>query len=465
MRKYFAAVGLCACLCTCSQSIQLPAAPTDRLDYPTSLKYAVTSDGQEILYVTNSNLDVAYQTGSLMVANLSGLPPFGSSPATPANVFNLGPSAADGGRPTAAPQVLIDGFSGVMDSWPTGTPNQVRLFIPTRENNNLFVVDATDTSLACVRAPDGGVADASSDCTASGILMYETEQIRQEQPYCAKVVGSSVYVSPLESADDPPLSQTNYATYLAQLDVASPFSTTNFYLVGEQSIYEMAEVESKLYLTSAYPPAPNVSTACVAALPLRQFDPNSISIVPGADGVARTVFLSPVVEVNYTFGTGTSCDGTKLYVITQAPDAIAIVDISQATSAGSEATSVVAPVVRLDALPQGPSEMRVVCRPGLGDLVVVTSITSNSVSFYDAGAGAVVSLRRGFDQPFAIAVATGGKYAPGARVFVGAHQRSTIDVIDIPDLTQPEGAQLVAHLGCPYGCIAAPSLPECFGVC
>jgi len=63
-------------------------------------------------------------------------------------------------------------------------------------------------------------------------------------------------------------------------------------------------------------------------------------------------------------------------------------------------------------------------------------------------------------------VATGADnkiYGAGARIFVGAVQRSTIDILDVPDLANPLGASVTAHLGCPYVCPDFPKLPECAG--
>jgi len=96
----------------------------------------------------------------------------------------------------------------------------------------------------------------------------------------------------------------------------------------------------------------------------------------------------------------------------------------------------------------GPGQVRVLPpRPGLRDLVVLSSQTSGSISVYDDETGAVVrqvslqdtGIPQAGRQPFSLAVRDLGT---SADVYVAAFDQSTISVLHVP-LDAPAAADLV----------------------
>jgi hypothetical protein len=429
--------------------------PSDRFDFPVSVRYANASVGAEVLHVANSNFDLGFLRGSVMTANLAGLPKFGAFPSPPVDVKTIGFGASAPGN-----QVFIDNFAGNFDASPK-TTSTLSLFVPTREKSTLFVVDATGPKLSCRRSPTDTTPAGSVDCAASGIAMYVDENNREEDSFTARVVGGSVFVSALRAADRPRGSGKDPQSFVSSIGAATPFASPTLFPIGVLPAYQMVAVGTLLYFTGR--PVANYDP-----LPLRRFDPST--------AVTQIVWLTPQVHATETRGAASSCDGTKLFIASRFPDALIVVDVAAATAVGANATSptanLTAPALRIVDVPKGPTDVKSICRSGRGDLVVVSCTDAATIAFYDADAGAVVASVRGLDaQPYGLSLAScaagtcaepSGPVA-GARVFVAAFERGTVDVIDLLDTGAPQDARLVAHLGCPYVCGDHMDLPECQG--
>jgi hypothetical protein len=61
-------------------------------------------------------------------------------------------------------------------------------------------------------------------------------------------------------------------------------------------------------------------------------------------------------------------------------------------------------------------------------------------------------------QPFDVAVSLRGA---GARLFVSDFGDGRVAVVDLPSLSTPSEARLVAHLGARQLCLTTPSDPSC----
>ena len=79
---------------------------------------------------------------------------------------------------------------------------------------------------------------------------------------------------------------------------------------------------------------------------------------------------------------------------------------------------------------------------GASDLVLVT--TANGIAFFDGRAGVLAGSVEEVGSPSAFAVRQNGE---GVRLYVPSFNRGTLAVVDVPDLTRPAGARVVAILG------------------
>ena len=123
-------------------------------------------------------------------------------------------------------------------------------------------------------------------------------------------------------------------------------------------------------------------------------------------------------------------------------------------------------VVRDEPLPEDPTEVVLIERGGgVGPLLAISSSGANSVSLYDGATGRIQTSIFGVgEQPFGIAVQKVTSTTTGvesARLYVSNFGDGRVAVIDVPDLSRPFNARLVAHLGTAQTCLANPDLAEC----
>jgi hypothetical protein len=186
-----------------------------------------------------------------------------------------------------------------------------------------------------------------------------------------------------------------------------------------------------------------------------------------------------------TTGIAISSDGTRAYVglrlyepdlgvIFRPPDiggALAVLDITDAQGGGVSGR-----LLGLEPLGLGPSEVRVVPRAGLRDLVAVTCSVDSSLYLYDDEVGHVAKVI-GPDpgtgapllgrQAFGLAVESPYQSAAspdGVRLFVASFEESFISTVRLDDPARPSEAGLVelydpARPGCPAAS-ACPALAE-----
>jgi DNA-binding beta-propeller fold protein YncE len=131
----------------------------------------------------------------------------------------------------------------------------------------------------------------------------------------------------------------------------------------------------------------------------------------------------------------------------RSPDSLVVVD-AQGLDTDSPSLRLVDSVP----MPDGPTQVTLVPRgEARSELVVISCAAAGVVAIYDPDVGQVVSQiavsevpREQVSQPFGIAVQQQGN---AARLFVSNFGDGRVAVIDLPDLSSPQLARLVAHLG------------------
>ena len=466
-----------AALSGCSNTSATGGPPRDKLYFPTGLAHVDVAGKEEgVLFVANANFDKRYGTGSIVAINLDslGLPAVGASPAGVKEfpTLNIDPSAS----------VQIASFSGEMALQPVG-PNSYRIIVPTRSEG--MYVFRTMASVSANGVPTlSCVGESSQNCfdTGASLSPREFEQSdagipRAPSPYgvaianrsctvdldcCATDAGdpvcgrtctagqcvgldnlpfADVWVTHLTQADSPLLSGLNLQGFLVRLD-SDTFSVNenNFLPIGQGGTNSVVVLDGWTYVTGRILlPAPNLLRAV------------------NRDGVVLSTALENTYRVSDARGSAVSSDGKRLYLIGRAPDTLLILSIDK---------SGVLPNVnfmRAVGLPGGPNDVKVIARPGKGDLVAISCTNANSVALYDDEVGDLVSQVPGVGvQPYSIAVDLRGA---GARLFVSAFGDGRIGVIDLPDLNHPQDARLVAHLGAQQLCLTrGVSSPGCLAL-
>jgi DNA-binding beta-propeller fold protein YncE len=450
-------------LAGCSNAGNSVPPPLTQLYFPTGIAHVDVPGKEEgVLFVANANFDKRYASGSIVALPLDslGLPALGLA------------TGADGGPPTVKELTTLDidpswsvqiaSFSGELGVQQLG-PSTYRLYVPTRsEGMNVFRVQADlDSSgvpsLSCInessrnclptgvsltprkfevsdagvpRAPAPyGVALAPRSCTVSADCCATGQADCGRSCSTGQCFGTDgapfadVWVTHLTQADSPALSTANFRGYLVRMDSDTFVADEgNFINIGSGGANSVAVAGNWVYATGRIlSPAPNL---------LR---------VVNRDGVVASTSLESYFRVSDARGIALSSDKKRMFVVGRAPDTLLIVNIIE--TGGIPILS----FVRGIPLPDAPNQVRVISRPGRGDLVVVTCTSASSVAFYDDDVGDLVSMVGPLGaQPYGLAVDVRGN---AARVFVSNFGDGRISVIDVPDLTRPQGARLVAHLG------------------
>ena len=477
-----------ATACAPSTNARLP--PSDAFYFPSGMVYQ--EFGQEgYLYVASANYDKRFDSGSLSVVRISsvpGLPPIGAgvSSSGPVQLQNLGSDFS---------QVFIQSFAGEMAAYipqdASGNPRHdcvdssggplpdcpIRLFIPTRAEGDLLeIVDALGTSVTCLQ---GG-----NNCIDPSFSLTALERVGNGKPRAPEPIGvavssatncpldptvackGDVFVTHLKAADSPPKSNQLLETYVVHLSAADPvIDATSFLSLGIQCALIGCPITSSValgrryaYLSSRYI---TTSGAVVFSLDQRNLTPS--------DGLATVYdsFLETSFQTLESRGVAIGTNERRLYVAGRSPESLVVINIADSTAAVPMLT-----VARALTLPDGPNQVKVIPRQQRGDLVVVTSSTAGVVSIYDDDVGRMVTQITGVGtEPFGIAVqagpnltcqgAMGSPPVPCARIFVSDFGDGRIAVIDISDLTHPERAQLVAHLGRAQTCLLQENDASC----
>jgi hypothetical protein len=166
--------------------------------------------------------------------------------------------------------------------------------------------------------------------------------------------------------------------------------------------------------------------------------PNLLRVV-NRDRVVLSSSLESFFRVSDSRSLALSSDGRRLFFVGRVPDTLLIVNIDD--SSGVPALT----FIRGVPLPDAPNDVKVIARPGRGDLVAVSCTAAGSVVFYDDDVGDLVSYVGGIGlQPYGLGVDVRGNQA---RLYVTLHGDGRVAVIDVPDLNRPQTARLVAHLG------------------
>ena len=459
-------------LAGCANSTVGTSPPIDRFYFPTGLVHVdVPGKTEGVLFVANANFDKRFSGGAIIALALDdqGLPPLGQS----AGVKEIKKLEIDPSQ-----VVQIASFAGEMAAQTIGA-DTYRLYVPTRsEGMNIFQVRASiDSSgvpsVACIgggsgqdcretgaslsprqfertdagvpRAPSPyGVAAANRSCTIAENCCATGDTTCARACTAGQCVGTDglpfadLWVTHLTQADSPLLSGLNARGYLVRLDSDNfTVNEQSFINIGSGGTNSVIALGSWVYTTGRIlNPAPNL---------LR---------IVNREGVVATTALEAFYRVSDGRGLALSSDGKRMYIVGRAPDTLLIANITQ--TGGIPILS----FVRGIALPDAPNELRVIARPGRGDLVVVSCSSAGSVAMYDDDVGDLVSLVGGVGvQPFGLAVDVRGN---AARIFVSNFGDGRISVVDVADLDRPQGARLVARLGAQQLCLTrGVSSPGC----
>jgi len=469
-----------ATACAPSTNARLP--PSDAFYFPSGIVYHEFGPAKEgHLYVASANYDKRFDSGSLSVVRLSsvsGLPPIGPgvSPSGPVQLQNLGSDFS---------QVFIQSFAGEMAAYipqdASGNPRHdcvdsgggalpdcpIRLFIPTRAEGDLLeMVDALGTSVTCLQ---GG-----NNCVDPSFSLTALERVGGGKPRAPEPIGvavssagsGDVFVTHLKAADSPPKSNQLLETYVVHLSATDPvIDEKSFLSLRNQCALVGCPITSSVALGSRYA---YLSSRYITASGTVVFSLDQRNLAP-SDGSATVYdsFLETAFQTLESRGIAIGTNERRLYVAGRSPESLVVVNIADPMAALPVLT-----VARALTLPDGPNQVKVIPRQQRGDLVVVTSSTAGVVSIYDDDVGRIVTQITGVgSQPFGIAVqsgpnqtcqgAVGSPPVPCARIFVSDFGDGRIAVIDISDLTHPERAQLVAHLGRAQTCLLQESDASC----
>jgi DNA-binding beta-propeller fold protein YncE len=412
--------------------------PSDRFYYPTGLSFvrpAGSTDG--FLYVASSNFDRRYDFGSVLAVDLAqiGLPALGAPGADlePVQLTQL--PIGDTGV------AYIQSFAGEMEGFPL-LNGGTRLFVPSRAEGQLIqAIDAQGPALACPNAQgERNCADTSLSLVAN--LESESGVPRAPQPFGVGISPQGdVYVTHLEAVDSPPTSDRDFRAYLVGLSAQDPQLTN-------ESFVPMPTLASSIAVGSRYLFLSGRNSSRLGFHLVTLLDRNTDQQV------------QPLLEFDFRVadarGIALSSDEQRLYVAGRGPDTLLVIEVKGATTEAP-----LLRIVRAIPLRAQPNEVKLVPRPGQGDLVAVTCSTDGSLVLYDAEVGDLVAQLQVGAQPFSIAVDSKG---PGARLYVSNFADGRVAVVDIPDLTQPRQARVVAHLGERQTCLTQPKDASCQGV-
>ncbi len=447
--------------------------PLERLYFPMGIAHVdVPGKAEGVLFVANANSDKRYSTGSIVALALDSL----GLPELDAGVVDVKEITALNLEPSQS--VQIASFAGELSVQTTG-PGAYRLYVPTRsEGMAVFqttaAIDASGVpSLHCV-------AESSQNCVATGVGLTPATFPGSDAgvqwaltPYgvaaaprsciadadcCtagATDCNRSCATGQCVGTDGQPFADI-WVTYAPRGDAANLLA--NHALTGY-----LARLDSDDFTVKAETLIPIGAGGSNSVAPAGNWVYVSGRILSPAPNLMRLVnrdriVLSTALESSFRVSDARSIalssDGKRLFIVGRVPDTLLIVNIDD--TGGFPSLS----FLRGVPLPDAPNDVKVIARPGRGDLVVVSCTAAGSVVLYDDEVGDLVSLVGGLGvQPYGLAVDVRGN---SARIFVSNFGDGRISVIDVPDLNRPQRARLVAHLGQQQLCLTrGSSSPGC----
>lgn len=452
----------------CAAETEPQPPPTDRFVYPSGIVHLpVPTDPskQGALYVASANFDKCFDTGAVTALDLDnlGLPAIGAPVGdSPAEITDL--------KVARENTVQIESFAGQMAVWrnPEAT-GKSRLFVPSRaEENYLHAIDVDNQALTNLSCPGG----QGQNCIVGALSLTRDIPDRQNDlPRAPAPLGVTVgadgegmnpevWVTHVEAADSPARTSQNFQTYVVNLPGAGapaglsinagnfipltsgglPIGGAHSTAIGQSYVY----VSGRGYVTG--------QQAQFAGFLLRLIDranPTRI-LETNLSAIYQTLEARDVVLGGYD----ALQDRERLYIVARGPDTLLVVDVLGARTARPTIS-----VVNAVLLPGGASYATLIRRgsPGMNDDIVAVSCTATTriegaVVLYDTRLGQIVAQVDDVGrQPYGIAVhhptRTSLAEPDRARLFVTNFGDGRVAVIDIPDLTNPQGASLVAYLG------------------
>ncbi|MET0403390.1 MAG: hypothetical protein ABW123_13340 [Cystobacter sp.] len=444
-------------LVACSSAEPRPP-PTDRFIYPSGIHYrSVAGSARGVLYVASANFDRCFDLGTVMAVDLDRVGSEGNrlpllsessaNPAAPVTTFeqlNVAPES----------KVYIQSYAGQLAFW-SRTDAPPRLFVTARADGDyLHYIDVPEpTRLACV----GSTGD---NCVEGALSLTQFPGQSGDLPRAPSPFGvgvgtqGEVWVTHISPADSPARSNLLLQSYAVRLAGGEPrVSTSDFFNLALPDLpsgpsNSVVVDDRYVFVTGRFDGFMNNRSSARRFL-LRVLDrnnPNRI-IDPGLD---LSFAANESRGLALTSRTDVSADPSaprRLYMAVRQPDSLLILD-ALGTDGDSPRMSVVGSVP----LPLGPTEVKLLPREGSrGALVLVSCSNAGVVAIFDPDVGQVVAQVpvgqiRGTEspQPFSLDVQREGN---AARIFVSNFGDGRISVIDIPDLTSPQTARLVAYLG------------------
>lgn len=151
-------------------------------------------------------------------------------------------------------------------------------------------------------------------------------------------------------------------------------------------------------------------------------------------------------------------DESRLYLLGLIPATLLVVDV---TAPFTQYPAL--DVVRAVPLPSGPNAIRLIERPGRGDILAITCQNDGSVAFYDDSIGQLALVVGGVGiAPYDLVVDQRGDLA---RFYVSNFDDGRVAVIDasLGGPGEQLSARIVATLGQQQGCILSTNDSSCVG--
>lgn len=440
-------------LAGCSQQDLSRPPPTDRFYFPSGVVFSKPAGSTNgVLYVASANFDKRYDDGTLLAVDLdqagadgARIPPLGQP------VPDTGPVRVEALNVPEGGAALLSSFAGEMTAYPL-PDGALRLFVPSRsEGDKLQILDVQGTKLSCAyESPGGDPLDCITHApsTAANAAEPGSEGIpAAPEPFGVGLSDDGqLYVTSLRPADSPAGSLENLQAFAMQLSAASPTITDDSFIpLGAGASNSVAVGQRYAYLSGRFLPVSSTQLDVV----LRLVDRRTKAV------------LYPQIEPRFHViegrGLALSADEQRLFFLGLSPDTLLRLDLSGVTSSSPKVT----PVGGIP-LPAGPMEIKLIDRPGHGELAVISCLTAGSVVIYDEDLGDIAVEIPGVGvQPTGLAIQREGNQA---RIFVTDFGDGRVTVIDVPDLLRPQSARVVAYLGKLQTCLVRESDPSCQGV-
>ncbi|RYZ34866.1 MAG: hypothetical protein EOO71_37605 [Myxococcaceae bacterium] len=480
-------------LAACSIESEPNPPPSTRFVYPSGVAFwrppaaGGPSASNGYLFVANANFDNCYDSGSVVALNLDALSTQADGQSVP--VPRLGtavptsPLTFESLSASAGSLVQIRSFAGDMGMWINPANGLPRLFVPSRaEGNNLFAVDV---SLSGDGAPVLNCVQGGVDCQTGALSLTNDipasllESGRPGLPRAPSPIGVTVddasgtlYVTHSEAADSPANSSTNFENYLVTLKAENPTRDTLGFIPLSPEGYLYGGSDSTtvgagyVYVSGRnFVAGDNGTVGGNFVLRLvdknvstRVLEPVLSSVYRIREARAARVVPRPVTAAELAVRPNFVRE--RLYLLARGPDTLLTLDFEYDAPPGQQATDPSFRVISAVPMPDGVSDMLLISRQGAPtstdtNILAVTSTGDSAVSLYDEALGQVVvqvplvnsqNQTSNPSQAFGLTVDNPAG-VNAARLFVTNFGDGQVAIVDIPDLTRPQDAKLVARLG------------------